>query len=195
MHTREDFIAAIRAEPKCDTLRLVYADWLDEFGDCDRDRATAEFIRLSCDRSGKRRAPDAAYRWLYEERYPDEFDRAFGAFEVVAANWKRLVPGLVSRHTSQFFDYGDIGSARVGRRVSVRGSFDLPPRKYHLSALTLEFERGFVVGVRLSSPSWLRYLAPVLLADQPLCERAREAVESGNAVASRIVRGFTGGAK
>ena len=36
------FLAAIVAAPKDDSLRLVYADWLEERGDTDR----AEFIRL-----------------------------------------------------------------------------------------------------------------------------------------------------
>lgn len=38
----EPFLRAICAEPEDDTVRLVYADWLDENGDPER----AEFIRL-----------------------------------------------------------------------------------------------------------------------------------------------------
>lgn len=41
MHTRRDFLAAIRASPDDDTLRLVYADWLQENGEDDR----AQYIR------------------------------------------------------------------------------------------------------------------------------------------------------
>jgi uncharacterized protein (TIGR02996 family) len=40
------FLAAIRAEPDDDTVRLVYADWLDEHGDA----ARAKFIRVQCER-------------------------------------------------------------------------------------------------------------------------------------------------
>jgi uncharacterized protein (TIGR02996 family) len=42
---REDeaFVAAIRAQPTDDTLRLVYADWLDERGDL-----RSAFLRLEC---------------------------------------------------------------------------------------------------------------------------------------------------
>jgi uncharacterized protein (TIGR02996 family) len=36
-----DFLAAIQATPADDILRLVYADWLDERGDC-----RGEFLRL-----------------------------------------------------------------------------------------------------------------------------------------------------
>ena len=38
----ESFLQAIRAEPEDDTLRLVFADWLDDHGQPER----AEFIRL-----------------------------------------------------------------------------------------------------------------------------------------------------
>jgi uncharacterized protein (TIGR02996 family) len=38
-------LQAILAEPEDDSVRLVYADWLDEHGDQDR----AEFIRVQCE--------------------------------------------------------------------------------------------------------------------------------------------------
>lgn len=38
-------LAAIRADPDDDTVRLVYADWLDERGEAER----AEFIRVQCE--------------------------------------------------------------------------------------------------------------------------------------------------
>ena len=40
--TEDAFMTAILSEPQDDTVRLVFADWLDENGDRDR----AEFIRL-----------------------------------------------------------------------------------------------------------------------------------------------------
>lgn len=42
--TQAALIAAIRAEPDDDNVRLVYADWLEENGQAER----AEFIRLEC---------------------------------------------------------------------------------------------------------------------------------------------------
>jgi len=42
---RRALMAAIIANPEEDTPRLVFADWLDEYGD-EHDRARAEFIRL-----------------------------------------------------------------------------------------------------------------------------------------------------
>jgi len=45
------FLAGIRAEPKDDLRRLVYADWLDEQADEDH-RAKAEYLRLEVHVSG-----------------------------------------------------------------------------------------------------------------------------------------------
>lgn len=105
MSTRAELLDAIRARPEEDTPRLMYADWLDEHGDCDRDTATAEFIRLCCDnRQGKRtRMPLAAYKWLLDPAKPDPpHDRAGwciptgGYLAARSCNWYRLVPGLIA---------------------------------------------------------------------------------------------------
>src|SRR3954471_14846923 len=45
------FLAGIRAEPKDDLRRLVYADWLEEQPD-DLCRAKAEYLRLEVHVSG-----------------------------------------------------------------------------------------------------------------------------------------------
>jgi uncharacterized protein (TIGR02996 family) len=45
MPDREAFFASIREHPDDDTPRLVFADWLDENGDC----AHAELIRVQCE--------------------------------------------------------------------------------------------------------------------------------------------------
>lgn len=45
------FLAGIRAEPKDDLRRLVFADWLDERGD-DESRLKAEYLRLEVHISG-----------------------------------------------------------------------------------------------------------------------------------------------
>jgi uncharacterized protein (TIGR02996 family) len=44
MSEEATFLAAIRATPMDDTLRLVYADWLDEQG-----RPEGAFLRLDCE--------------------------------------------------------------------------------------------------------------------------------------------------
>jgi uncharacterized protein (TIGR02996 family) len=42
--TEQDFLAPIIDRPDADQPRLIYADWLDEQGECDR----AEFVRVGC---------------------------------------------------------------------------------------------------------------------------------------------------
>src|SRR5947208_282914 len=81
--TEEDaFIAAIVAEPRDDTSRLVFADWLDDRGG-PGDAARAEFIRLTVSR------PEMTY-WL-SDRAPDgsmpspDSDRAS---ELCRDNWQ-----------------------------------------------------------------------------------------------------------
>ena len=45
MNERERLLRAIEAAPKDDTVRLVFADWLEEHDELDR----ARFIRLQCE--------------------------------------------------------------------------------------------------------------------------------------------------
>lgn len=45
---KDDFLPAILANPDDDTPRLVYADWLQDYGDED-DHIRAEFIRAQCE--------------------------------------------------------------------------------------------------------------------------------------------------
>ncbi|MBP3956271.1 hypothetical protein J8F10_13355 [Gemmata sp. G18] len=62
----------------------MFADWLDENAETDRDRATAEFIRVSC--LGRNTAsgfmPRQAYQWLGAE---PEHAHAPGRAELDAA--------------------------------------------------------------------------------------------------------------
>lgn len=77
MSERLAFLAAIREAPADDVPRLVFADWLDEQDD-DCDRATAEFVRVSCAmNANKTRQTRPEGRFLHE-------------------NWPRLVPKLAA---------------------------------------------------------------------------------------------------
>lgn len=60
MTEREAFIEAIAANPRDDTLRLVFADWLQENGEEDR----AEYIRLACEVAAHRR--ELGDSWFHE---------------------------------------------------------------------------------------------------------------------------------
>ncbi|VTR92778.1 unnamed protein product [Gemmata massiliana] len=48
MNERKALLDAIAMHAAEDTPRLVYADWLDEYGAGDLDRAMSESIRVSC---------------------------------------------------------------------------------------------------------------------------------------------------
>jgi uncharacterized protein (TIGR02996 family) len=71
---------AIIESPDCDTVRLVYADWLEEQGQAER----AEFIRLSIAHDGvpKTRTPDMPYLEWRQIR-----DRAESLFELHWRDW------------------------------------------------------------------------------------------------------------
>jgi uncharacterized protein (TIGR02996 family) len=46
MHDEDDFLRKLSESPADDTIRMVYADWLDELGD-DESKAKARFLRVT----------------------------------------------------------------------------------------------------------------------------------------------------
>lgn len=186
-------LEAIRKRPAEDTPRLIYADWLEEHGSTDKDRATVEFIRLSCDMAKPKPVmPTAAYRWL-------------------DANWQRLVPATLALHVP--FEPGSrirlAGGAvayanggplppvdRNGRntwlRINLKGQY---PRRagggerIYSCSLALTCWKGFVVGGEMYSDWGYGIVGPVLAAEQPL------AVESKGPFKGQLVRFKTPRAK
>lgn len=152
MTDRAALLAAIKAHPRELTPRLMYADWLDEFGTTDLDRATSEFIRVSCPRASKLMPPEA-FAWI-------------------AGNWTRLVPSLMAAAT------GDRENVwhREGRVIFVRYcgrpdmGWDSPTPKRH-RPLGLSFHRGFLEQVVVFSWYAAKFARPLIAADQPLCGR------------------------
>lgn len=118
MSDRRALYAAILAHPDDDTPRLIYADWLDEFGDAD-DRARAEFIRKWCEAA--RRDPfDSPFRrksvWLNDDRakawagWPDGL--------VVASRFARGFVEEVTMYSKRFVaDGGKLFVAQPVRAV------------------------------------------------------------------------------
>src|SRR5262245_10720470 len=91
----EPFLRAICENPEDDTVRLVFADWLDENGDPDR----AEFIRLQIERARLRAEGhdsetlvkrDLELRHTHSETWRGELPRLSGV------NWQRFWRGFVS---------------------------------------------------------------------------------------------------
>ena len=91
----EPFLNAICADPEDDTVRLVFADWLDENGAADR----AEFIRLQIERARLRARGtdseelanrDIEFRRTRGDVWRQELPRLSGV------NWHRFWRGFVS---------------------------------------------------------------------------------------------------
>lgn len=91
----EPFLRSICAEPEDDTVRLVYADWLEENGEPER----AEFIRIQVERARLRASgtdsDDLARRDLnLRHTRGDEWRRELPRLSGV--NWHRFWRGFVS---------------------------------------------------------------------------------------------------
>lgn len=160
MSERADHVTAIRARPDCDTTRLVYADWLDEQPHpLDLDRATAEFIRLTCgpgNRTNRRKAEAGTWLWC---------------------NWRRLVPNLLREHTDTAagavgvaVDYVCATTVVVWPRLCLplTAPYRASSRPRHQFArVQLRFARGFL-DVWSCRAEWRAMLEGVLAVDQPL---------------------------
>ncbi|MBP3953684.1 TIGR02996 domain-containing protein [Gemmata sp. G18] len=176
MNERSAFLTAIREQPGDDTPRLVFADWLDENAETDRDRATAEFIRVSC--LGRNTAsgfmPRQAYQWLGAE---PEHAHAPGA-----RNWMRLVPTVLARHVDRVVRPGprgepacdDVRWVRLGRvvyltiRLPVSAEPVNAPGELRWYAMALTFTRGVLKSAAVSGHSAAYQLATALAVDQPM---------------------------
>ncbi len=168
MSERAALLTAIRDHLDDDTPRLVYADWLDEHPESDRDTATAEFIRASC--LGRNHAtgymPRKAYQWLH-------------------GNWMRLVPLTLALHVRRYWlthpnspeVLSDVGWARDGREIVAdmrmlvgNGDQDAAVDHYRLS---LEFNCGFLQWWTCWAPNVFARIRGTLEVDQPFA-RARK---------------------
>ncbi len=126
------FLAKILAEPEDDTVRLVYADWLDENGQGDR----AEFIRLQIELS-------------------KPLARQFSDSGAVEAARKRQ-DELLARHSREWRGYPLDLTLRVGDTMGVRDyATQLAPGAGDLYRVNSYWSRGFVEKVRLSSEEFL----------------------------------------
>jgi uncharacterized protein (TIGR02996 family) len=143
---RAPFLRSIDATLEDDTVRLAYADWIEErdYPLGDRDVATVDFIRQSCGKlQYKERQTADEGRWL-------------------ARHWTRLIPTVAAR-------VGPKSYRREGRwlQLSARYQMGHMERDFRFF-FRVEFWRGFVRRVVFDSAYDLEFLLPVLLRDQPL---------------------------
>lgn len=165
MHAQ--FLQAIIEAPDDDTPRLVYADWLEEYGG---DLARAEFIRVQmelehfsqceflttphdkpCYRTA-RSISICCRHCVLHRRERELLD--------VTAHW--------SGWTHQAFDHlaCDVGVATDGHSQRV---ILYSEHKEHLGVFRCDFRRGFVERISLSSQDWLAH-ADELVKAAPIRE-------------------------
>lgn len=147
-------LAAILAQPRENTPRLMYADYLDENGTGDLAAATSEYIRLSCTRVFSDRW--ATYNWI-------------------GLNWHRLVRRIFRHHTQRFQEtHAHCIAVRHSKsRVTVELRFvhSTPWRTSEdIFALNLWFDRGFLNRTTLSTGGLAtrKIVYEELARDQPL---------------------------
>lgn len=171
---REALLAGIKAQPDDDTARLVYADWLDENAENDCDRATAEFIRLTCDNDEKR----ASYR-RRNVSHPQIGKWLQGRPGDAGPGWARLLPTVWAwsdRVTKAFLEgWTEHGPPMNSPRLLwLRSGRWLELRWNQIGMLDeiarVEFWRGFVRRAIFRLPETVDLFLPRILADQPLVE-------------------------
>lgn len=185
MTDRESFLAAIKANPNDDIPRLVFADWLEEHAECDRDVATAEFIRISCTLDAKQKvASIRAGNWMdgWKDGWKDGYiaDAGVPRPPPTITGVRRLVPKLYEwvdqtcalgsvhdPHELFWNGYPYIETGRKGRWVEVRSKTSPPVLP---EIVNIEFWRGFVRRVEVRHWSMADEILPLLLEDQPLIE-------------------------
>jgi len=127
------FLRAVLADPGDDAPRLIYADWLDEQGDCDR----AEFIRVQC--------ALAPMGWQ-DERRPPLVRRERELLRRHERTWSGALPEFDSGRT---FERGFVGSLTLMTEAFLRHAeevFETAPVRHiklrgarrHMTALATE---------------------------------------------------------
>jgi uncharacterized protein (TIGR02996 family) len=138
MTEREALVAAIAADPKDDTPRLIFADWFQENGEDDR----AEFIRLQCDLShahddrAPANSPDKFKRVveLFTTHWQEWMSPLFSALGVYAPEPPKVLP-----HSPNI--------ATAGATINCLNPLSVG-RRDHCEFLTgLFIDRGFVTGI------------------------------------------------
>jgi uncharacterized protein (TIGR02996 family) len=154
--TEDAFLADILASPKDDTLRLIYADYLEEQGKTDRADLIRVQIRLA---EIERLIPtQVAFHSLLLER-----DRLIHRQE------RLLTPSLfwdwfVGSHTPLARIWPGSPAVRIDQGICEIGYFegDSQPESWHLS-----IRRGFIEKVSLPQSAWLKW-GRTLVGWQPL---------------------------
>src|ERR1051325_10099572 len=128
MNTQEAFVQAILDQPDDDTLRLVFADWLDEHGQPER----AEFIRVQI---------ELQHLNVGDDRYWDLKTREEDLFIDHAAKWVQELPASL-REGYPFHELLDLEHFRRGllAELKAKAYFELEELFRVLPLQTLHLE-------------------------------------------------------
>ncbi len=145
----DDRLALLRAvldRPADTTPRLVFADWLDDNGASDADRARLELIRLWYSlKPNMRSTTRALAQWL-------------------GANWPRLWPRVAAAA-----DQTDPGRVRAqGRVLGGRLGWRTPYRGSSSMAFKAHFDRGFAEVVQFEGHFGYEHFWHVFAGDEPV---------------------------
>lgn len=181
----EPFLNAICASPEDDTVRLVYADWLDENGDPDR----AEFVRLQIQRAQLKaggenpkelKDRDIKLRQVHEERWRRELPPAIHP-DVWQRFWRGFVSGatvsarLFLQHADTIFTAAPVQFVHLRRLDdALAGMLGTSDHLRRLHGLTVSDSRLFL--------GWARMLAPRTLVSLRWLELRERVVLSPEAV-------------
>lgn len=143
MNERAAFLEAIRADQTDDTVRLIYADWLDE-QESDQDRARAEYIRMSC--MGATAQSPRTGKWL-------------------DANWHRLLPTIGRTRTPGAWRAGY--TKRRGRRLNIEYQTRMVLRR-EVNTIHIDWWRGFADRFLVKGAQAFFAYAGLLRRDEPL---------------------------
>lgn len=147
MSDRLALLRGILANPDDDLRRLVYADWLDDHGTTDADKARAEFIRLACNMKAKTMISRAETKWLDQ-------------------HWTRVVPQIVNLHAYARRVY----MFREGRRLRLDIDFRVGNKPPQSGTLYVDFMRGFISQVRFGGRFTYERAWKAAATDGPLAE-------------------------
>lgn len=146
MHSDDAFLQTVFAYPDDGGPRLVYADWLEEQGQC----ARAELIRLQCLEAGERRVrkllSEHSTAWagpVARHAYSYAFRRGFVEEVTIEA-------GIFLRHAEELFATAPIQLLRIiGARGVMDRLFEVPllsrVRALHLTDCKLGNEGAVVI--------------------------------------------------
>jgi uncharacterized protein (TIGR02996 family) len=170
MTPNEAFLQSIREAPEDDSLRLIYADWLEEHDNADR----AEFIRLQCAQ------PESALNWdgnFVRGGVMPETKRLADILERHVDEWLGPAATLVKKGPMDvIFRRGLASEVRIATETFRQHADTIAAGCPVLNALTLTHPRGRLDG--LDDIGVLRQLTVLNVADRLEPHDARRLAES-----------------